>query len=92
MGNFTSSASREPNGDAVHDSEEVPSIDKLEYEIEVAGTSKVTLENVLNNPLNPSEVSRAEDVQGYRKKTHREFTKESMAECGSSKGKPTEIN
>jgi hypothetical protein len=69
----------------------IPNISKLEYDIDMPA-SKVTLESLVNNPLDPNEIKyNAKAKEGYKKMTTEEFAKISQAECGSSRGKFDEI-
>ena len=50
-------------------------------------TSKVTLESLVKNPLNPDEIQHiSEAKEGYQRITKEEFAKKSQAECSSSRG------
>jgi hypothetical protein len=72
--------------DGKNDDERVPQLSKLEYEIDMA-TSKVTLESLVKNPLNPDEIQHiSEAKEGYQRITKEEFAKKSQAECSSSRG------
>ena len=69
-----------------NDDERVPQLSKLEYEIDMA-TSKVTLESLVKNPLNPDEIQHISEAnEGYQRITEEEFAKKSQAECSSSRG------
>lgn len=74
------------------DEEGIPNISKLEYDIEMPN-SKVTLETLVSNPLNPDEIDyKSKANAGARKKmTAEQFAKISQAECRSSKGKFEDI-
>jgi len=68
------------------DEDSVPNISKLEYEIDLP-KSKVTIETLVNNPINPEEIAyNAEATEGYKKMTKEDFLKVSQRECGSSRG------
>ena len=69
----------------------IPNISKLEYDIDLP-KSKVTLETLVNNPLNPDELSyNTEANENFKKMTIEEFTKISQSECGSSRGRSEEV-
>lgn len=77
------------NGKNSEDS--IPNISKLEYDIDLP-KSKVTLETLVNNPLNPDELSyNTEANENFKKMTIEEFTKISQSECGSSRGRSEEV-
>ena len=72
--------------DGKNDDERVPQLSKLEYEIDMA-TSKVTLESLVKNPLNPNEIQHISEAnEEYHRMTEEEFAKKSQAECSSSRG------
>ena len=69
-----------------NDDERIPNLSKLEYEIDMS-TSKVTLESLVQNPLNPDDIQySAEAKDKYQKMTAEEFARKSQAECSSSRG------
>ena len=75
-----------------NDDGEIPNISKLQYDIEMPN-SKVTLETLVSNPLNPEEIdykSKA-NASDYKKITAEQFAKMSQAECSSSRGKFKDI-
>ena len=52
----------------------------------------LTLETLVNNPLNPDELSyNTEANENFKKMTIEEFTKISQSECGSSRGRSEEV-
>jgi len=74
------------------DDETVPQLSKLEYEIDMS-TSKVTLESLVKNPLNPTEIRHISEARkGYSKMTEEEFARKSQAECSSSRGEFKDVS
>ena len=55
--------------------------------------SKVTLETLVSNPLNPDEIDykSKSNASDHKKMTAEQFAKMSQAECGSSRGKFKDI-
>tara|TARA_Y100000004_G_C8928688_1_gene418885 strand:+ start:308 stop:703 length:396 start_codon:yes stop_codon:yes gene_type:complete len=77
--------------DGKNSEDSIPNISKLEYDIDLP-KSKVTLETLVNNPLNPDELSyNTEANENFKKMTIEEFTKISQSECGSSRGRSEEV-
>lgn len=80
---------------AQSETDEVPDISKFEYEIENiadAGNNKVTFQTLLNNPINPEEVTYGtKKLKNHKKLTPEEFVKVSQAECRSSRGDSKDI-
>ena len=72
----------------------IPNLSKLEYDIDMsASATKITLEDLVNNPLNPQDITRKTTPNAkYKKKTQEEFLKVSQAECASSQGKSRDIS
>jgi hypothetical protein len=71
--------------------EEVPTIDKLDYSIEI-DSSTTTLGDLFKNPLNPDELDVTSGSKGrpkkHKKQTKEKFLAQSMAECASSRQQP----
>ena len=80
---------------AQSETDHVPDISKFEYEIENiadAGNNKVTFQTLLNNPINPEEVTYGtKKLKNHKKLTPEEFVKVSQAECRSSRGDSKDI-
>jgi hypothetical protein len=68
----------------------VPDISRLEYEIEVPN-QKVTFESLVNNPMNPEELSYPTEGKKRQKKmfkNKKDLETQSRAECASSRQNP----
>jgi len=61
-------------------SEQVVNLGKLDYSIDME-KSKTTLGDLLNNPLNPAEITPSDPVNPSKTLTKEEFLAQSMAEC-----------
>ena len=69
----------------------VPNISKLEYEIDLP-KNNITIETLVNNPINPEEINyNTEATEGYKKMTKEDFLKVSQRECSSSRGNYEDI-
>lgn len=67
------------------ENESFRNISKLDYNVDY-GNNQVTLGDVLNNPMNPRELSYSDKkIKGYKKLSKKAFEQESTAECGSSR-------
>ena len=72
--------------------ERVPNLSRLEYDIDAGASSKVSFESLVNNPLNPKDLTSPAQVQGNHTKLSKdEFLKVSQAECSSARGKFKDI-
>ena len=62
---------------------------KSDYSIEIE-KNKVTFGDLLNNPLDPSEIEKepSSSRKGHKKQTKEKFLSQSLAECASSKQQP----
>lgn len=72
----------------------IPNLSKLEYEIDMsASATKITLEDLVNNPLNPKDITYKTTANAAHKKmTQEEFLKVSQAECATSQGKSRDVS
>ena len=71
-----------------------PNLSKLEYDIDMsASATKITLEDLVNNPLNPKDITYKTTANAARKRmTQEEFLKVSQAECATSQGKSRDVS
>jgi len=65
-------------------SEYVPQISKLQYEINV-GKNNLDLGSLINNPMNPSDMNYNEGSIDYKPMSREEYLNLSTSECASSK-------
>jgi len=73
-------------------SDGIPALSKLEYDLELPESSSQTFESLVNNPLNPNELRDRKTNKGTRSKMSKEdYLKESQAKCRSSRGKYKDI-
>jgi|TARA_R110000751_G_scaffold47792_3_gene106870 hypothetical protein len=72
----------------------IPNLSKLEYDIDMsASATKITLEDLVNNPLNPKDITYKTTANAARKRmTQEEFLKVSQAECATSQGKSRDVS
>ena len=72
----------------------IPNLSKLEYDIDMsASATKITLEDLVNNPLNPKDITYKTTANAAHKKmTQEEFLKVSQAECATSQGKSRDVS
>jgi len=72
----------------------IPNLSKLEYDIDMsASATKITLEDLVNNPLNPKDITYKTTANAnYKKMTQEEFLKISQAECATSQGKSRDVS
>ena len=64
--------------------ESLPDITKLQYEINV-GKNNVNLGSLLDNPMNPNDVSYDKSSVGFKKLSQDEYLSLSTSECASSR-------
>ena len=74
--------------------EVIPTLSKLEYDIDLSSSAtKTTLEDLVNNPIKPEDITyRATAKTKHKKMSPEDFARVSQAECASSQGKSRDIS
>jgi len=74
----------------VEEEEGIPSLSKLEYEIDSGSKRKLTLASLFDNPMNPEDVSPSASLENHNVLSIKEYAEKSKALCGSAR-QPTNI-